>query len=86
MFDLAAEKGARVGGGEAASHPNADTPQTRDAQSIVNWNELLRKAKEKKQQLGWSTNADTTRSAIGIVDTNDLMRQAKAKKDGRTGQ
>jgi hypothetical protein len=85
VFDLAAESKSRARGGEAA-HPNADGPSTRDAQSIVDWNELLRKARERKKQRGWSDDADSSRSALGIVDTNDLMRQAKAKKENRAAQ
>jgi len=80
VFDLAAQSGSPV------TQPNADAPTTRDAQSIVNWNELLRKAKERKKQRDWKDNVDSARSAIGIVDTNDLMRQAKAKKENRPVQ
>ena len=84
-FDLA-ESSTRKQPSGTATKPNADAPQTRDAQGIVNWNELLRKAKERKKQRGWSDGADSARSAIGIVDTNDLMRQAKAKKENRAPQ
>lgn len=77
VLDLAAEPRAR----DAATPSNAFTPADRDAQSIVGWNELLRKAKERKKQRDWNENAEPARSAIGILDTNDLMRQAKAKKD-----
>jgi hypothetical protein len=85
VFDLAAESKSRTRRGEAP-HPNADEPSTRDAQSIVDWNELLRKARERKKQRGWNEDADSSRSALGIVDTNDLMRQAKAKKENRVAQ
>jgi hypothetical protein len=86
-FDLAAQSNFPPRPSEPTTQqPNADLPSTRDAQSIVNWNDLLRKAKERKKQRGWNDGADSARSAIGIVDTNDLMRQAKAKKEGRTAQ
>jgi hypothetical protein len=86
VFDLAAQSDSAARPGETATRPNADAPTTRDAQSIVNWNELLRKAKERKKQRDWKDNADSARSAIGIVDTNDLMRQAKVKKENRPAQ
>ena len=86
VFDLAAQSDSSARPGETATQPNADAPTTRDDQSIVNWNELLRKAKERKKQRGWNENTDSARSAIGIVDTNELMRQAKAKKENRAAQ
>ena len=86
VFDLAAKSDSSARLDETATQPNADTPTTRDAQSMVNWNELLRKAKERKKRRGWNEDTDSARSAIGIVDTNDLMRQAKAKKENRAAQ
>jgi hypothetical protein len=86
VFDLAAQSDSSVRLGETATQPDADARTTRDAQSMVNWNELLRKAKDRKKQHSWNEDTDSARSAIGIVDTNDLMRQAKAKKENGAAQ
>lgn len=85
VFDMASQVDASAGASRDAAKPGAsqysDAPSTRDAQGIVSWNELIRKAKERKEQRGATDEANSTRSALGIVDTNDLIRKAKAKKE-----
>jgi len=60
--------------------PNPE-PGARDPLGIVNWNEIIRKAKQRKEQGSANEVDKTSRSSLGIVDTNNLMRQAKAKKE-----
>ena len=56
------------------------SPTSRDAQGIVDWNELIRKAKKQKTQLTSVDGASQPRTALGILDANDVFRNAKAKK------
>ena len=62
----------------------AENPTARDAQGIVNWNELLRKAKKRKEQQGATSDPDMARSALGILDASDWIRKAKTKKENET--
>ena len=53
----------------------------RDAQGIVEWNQLIRRAKQEKEQRGKALDASTLRSAEGTLDMIELARQAKTRKE-----
>ena len=53
----------------------------RDAQGIVEWNQLIRRAKQEKEQRGKGLDASTMRSAEGTLDMIELARQAKTRKE-----
>jgi len=53
----------------------------RDAQGIVEWNQLIRRAKLEKEQRGKALDSSTMRSAEGTLDMIELGRQAKTRKE-----
>jgi hypothetical protein len=69
---------AAVGLDPAADPDLAISP--RDAQGMVEWNSLIKRAKAEKDQKGKGQDPNLTRSSEGTVEMLDMMRQAKARK------
>ena len=87
LLDMAARAKAEAKGSMSAESPvdpklDPDLAiSPRDAQGIVEWNQLIRRAKQEKEQRGKALDASTLRSAEGTLDMIELARQAKTRKE-----
>jgi hypothetical protein len=87
LLDMAARARAETTGSvspQSQVDPKLDPDlaiSPRDAQGIVEWNQLIRRAKQEKEQRGKALDASTMRSAEGTLDMIELARQAKTRKE-----
>jgi len=84
MLDIVAREKALAGRDSATGTPSAADPDLsispRDWQGIVEWNELVKRARAEKEAREKPSPAASSRSAEGTVDMLDWMRRAKEKK------
>lgn len=63
---------------DSAANPDL---ATRNSQGSVEWNELIRRARQEKDQRGKIAPGLAPRSSEGSVELIEMMRRAKAAKD-----
>jgi hypothetical protein len=87
MLDMMPRPGAGLG--RAAADPDAGVDPAadpdlaiapRDAQGVVEWNSLIKRAKVEKERRENAPDSNLTRSSEGTLEMIEMMRKAKLRK------